>query len=72
MLSAKQLGAEQIILMGRHRVRTELGRQFGASDVVAARGVASEDRAAAVGGKRRDDVAHAGGDPPLDQLLELQ
>lgn len=38
VLSAKRLGAEQIILMGRHQTRTDLGRQFGATDVVAARG----------------------------------
>jgi threonine dehydrogenase-like Zn-dependent dehydrogenase len=38
VLSAKQLGAEQIVLMGRHRVRTALGREFGATDVVAERG----------------------------------
>ncbi|MGH3486865.1 MAG: zinc-binding dehydrogenase [Actinopolymorphaceae bacterium] len=38
VLSARQLGAEQIVLMGRHRVRTDLGREFGATDVVAARG----------------------------------
>ncbi|MGY0496942.1 zinc-binding dehydrogenase [Nocardia sp. FBN12] len=38
VLSARQLGAEQIILMGRHKQRTDLGREFGASEVVAARG----------------------------------
>lgn len=38
VLSAKQLGAEQIILMGRHKSRTDLGREFGATDVVAERG----------------------------------
>jgi threonine dehydrogenase-like Zn-dependent dehydrogenase len=38
VLSAKQLGAERIILMGRHTVRTDLGREFGATDVVAERG----------------------------------
>ncbi|MFE6049319.1 zinc-binding dehydrogenase [Kitasatospora sp. NPDC056446] len=38
VISAKLLGAEQIILMGRHRVRTDLGRAFGATDVVADRG----------------------------------
>ncbi|CCH87422.1 Alcohol dehydrogenase GroES domain protein [Modestobacter italicus] len=37
VLSAKRLGAEQIILMGRHRARTDLGREFGATDVVAER-----------------------------------
>ena len=38
VLSAKQLGAERIILMGRHEARTDLGREFGATDVVSARG----------------------------------
>ena len=38
VLSAKHLGAEQIILMGRHQDRTGLGREFGATHVVAARG----------------------------------
>jgi threonine dehydrogenase-like Zn-dependent dehydrogenase len=38
VLAAKRLGAEQIILMGRHRQRTDLGREFGATDVIAERG----------------------------------
>ncbi|MFG3151487.1 zinc-binding dehydrogenase [Streptomyces sp. NPDC048219] len=38
VLSARLLGAEQIILMGRHQARTDLGREFGATDVVSARG----------------------------------
>jgi len=38
VIAAKQLGAERIILMGRHTVRTDLGRDFGATDVVADRG----------------------------------
>lgn len=38
VLSAKQLGAERIILMGRHTDRTDLGIEFGATDVVAERG----------------------------------
>ena len=38
VLAARRLGAEQIILMGRHKDRTDLGREFGASDVVAERG----------------------------------
>ena len=38
VLSASRLGAERIILMGRHRARTDLGREFGATDVVAERG----------------------------------
>ncbi|OLT52293.1 IMP dehydrogenase [Cellulosimicrobium sp. CUA-896] len=38
VLAAKQLGAERIILMGRHQDRTDLGRTFGATHVVAERG----------------------------------
>ncbi|NKY24964.1 zinc-binding dehydrogenase [Nocardia gamkensis] len=38
VLSARRLGAERIILMGRHKQRTDLGREFGATDVVAERG----------------------------------
>lgn len=38
VLSAKILGASQIILMGRHTARTDLGVEFGATDVVAERG----------------------------------
>ncbi|MER5435454.1 zinc-dependent alcohol dehydrogenase family protein [Streptomyces sp. NPDC002588] len=38
VLAAKRLGAERIILMGRHKDRTDLGRDFGATDIVAERG----------------------------------
>ncbi|MEU6172723.1 alcohol dehydrogenase catalytic domain-containing protein [Streptantibioticus parmotrematis] len=38
VIAAKLLGAERIILMGRHTARTDLGRAFGATDVVATRG----------------------------------
>jgi threonine dehydrogenase-like Zn-dependent dehydrogenase len=38
VLAAKRLGAEQIVLMGRHTDRTDLGREFGATDIVAERG----------------------------------
>ena len=38
VLSARQLGAERIILMGRHTDRTDLGTEFGATDIVAERG----------------------------------
>jgi len=38
VLAAKRLGAERIILMGRHKSRTDLGREFGATDVVPERG----------------------------------
>ena len=38
VLAAKRLGAEQIVLMGRHTDRTDLGREFGANHIVAERG----------------------------------
>jgi threonine dehydrogenase-like Zn-dependent dehydrogenase len=38
VLSASRLGAEQIILMGRHKTRTDLGREFGATNVIHDRG----------------------------------
>jgi len=38
VLASKQLGAERIILMGRHTARTDLGVEFGATDIVAERG----------------------------------
>ena len=44
VLAARRLGAEQIILMGRHTGRTDLGREFGATDVVAERGEEGVER----------------------------
>jgi threonine dehydrogenase-like Zn-dependent dehydrogenase len=38
VIAAKRLGAEQIILLGRHGDRIALARQFGATDVVSERG----------------------------------
>ena len=38
VLASRRLGAERIILMGRHKARTDLGLEFGATDVVAERG----------------------------------
>src|SRR3954469_14248118 len=38
VIAARRLGAEQIILMGRHPDRIALAREFGATDVVSERG----------------------------------
>jgi threonine dehydrogenase-like Zn-dependent dehydrogenase len=38
VIAAKRLGAEQIIIMGRHPDRIALAREFGATDVVSERG----------------------------------
>jgi threonine dehydrogenase-like Zn-dependent dehydrogenase len=44
VMAAKRLGAEQIIIMGRHTDRTDLAREFGATDVVAERGKEGAER----------------------------
>lgn len=44
VIAAKRLGAEQIIIMGRHPDRIELAKQFGATDVVSERGEAAIER----------------------------
>ncbi|MFD4527196.1 zinc-dependent alcohol dehydrogenase family protein [Streptomyces sp. NPDC058470] len=41
VLAAKRLGAERIIALGRHRVRTDIARRFGATDIVTERGDAA-------------------------------
>jgi threonine dehydrogenase-like Zn-dependent dehydrogenase len=38
VIAAKRLGAERIIILGRHRGRIDLARAFGATDVVSERG----------------------------------
>jgi threonine dehydrogenase-like Zn-dependent dehydrogenase len=44
VIAAKRLGAEQIILLGRHPDRIALGRDFGATDIVSERGDAAIER----------------------------
>jgi len=38
VIAARRLGAEQIVILGRHPVRIELAKAFGATDVVSERG----------------------------------
>src|SRR5438874_4126729 len=44
VIAAKRLGAEQIIILGRHADRITLARDFGATDVVSERGDAAVER----------------------------
>src|ERR687889_1430024 len=44
VIAAKRLGAEQIIIMGRHEDRIALARDFGATDVVSERGEEAIER----------------------------
>src|SRR5438128_5859464 len=44
VLAARRLGAERIILLGRHPDRIAIGREFGATDVVGERGDEAVER----------------------------
>jgi hypothetical protein len=44
VIAARRLGAEQIILLGRHPARIALAREFGATDIVSERGEAAVER----------------------------
>jgi threonine dehydrogenase-like Zn-dependent dehydrogenase len=44
VIAAKRLGAERIIILGRHADRIELAREFGATDVVRERGDEAVER----------------------------
>jgi len=44
VIAADLLGAEQIIILGRHQQRTELAKEFGATDVVSERGDEAVER----------------------------
>src|SRR5438128_1496496 len=44
VIAAKRLGAEQIIILGRHTDRIALAREFGATDVVSERGAEAVER----------------------------
>jgi len=44
VIAAKRLGAEQIIVLGRHADRIALAREFGATDVVSERGEEAVER----------------------------
>jgi threonine dehydrogenase-like Zn-dependent dehydrogenase len=44
VIAAKRLGAEQIIIMGRHTDRIAVAREFGATDVVSERGQEAVER----------------------------
>jgi threonine dehydrogenase-like Zn-dependent dehydrogenase len=52
VIAAKRLGAEQIILLGRHPARTMLGQEFGATDIVSERGPEAAERVLALTGGR--------------------
>ncbi|HEY0413180.1 MAG TPA: zinc-dependent alcohol dehydrogenase family protein [Allosphingosinicella sp.] len=50
VIAARRLGAERIVIMGRHPARLDLARQFGATDVVSERGEEAIERVRALTG----------------------
>ncbi|WP_209310593.1 zinc-binding dehydrogenase [Streptomyces spiramenti] len=69
VLSARRMGAERIILMGRHISRTDLGREFGATDVVAERGEEGIERVRELtGGDGTHAVLEAVGHMPAYEM----
>src|SRR2546430_11606727 len=50
VIAAKRLGAEQIIMLGHHRDRIALAKEFGATDVVKERGAEAVERVLAITG----------------------
>jgi len=50
VIAARRLGAERIVLMGRHPDRIALGRELGATDIVSERGEAAIERIMALTG----------------------
>jgi threonine dehydrogenase-like Zn-dependent dehydrogenase len=68
VIAAKRLGAEQIIIMGRHHDRISLAKDFGATDVVSERGEEAVERVRALtGGFGADSVLECVG---LNQSTE--
>jgi threonine dehydrogenase-like Zn-dependent dehydrogenase len=68
VIAAKRLGAEQIVIMGRHADRIALASDFGATDVVSERGPEAVERVKQLsGGFGVDAVLECVG---LDQSME--
>ena len=68
VIAAKRLGAEQIIVLGRHPDRIRLAREFGATDVVSERGAEAAERVKELtGGNGVHSVLECVG---LDQSVE--
>jgi threonine dehydrogenase-like Zn-dependent dehydrogenase len=69
VIAAHRLGAERIVLAGRHSARTDLGREFGATDVVAERGAEGVARIRELTGGVDTAIEAVGTRPALDTAL---
>jgi threonine dehydrogenase-like Zn-dependent dehydrogenase len=59
VMAARRLGAERILILGRHRERTDLAVEFGATDVIDERGTEAAER-----------VRELTGDAGIESVLE--
>jgi len=73
VLAARRLGAEQIVLLGRHPDRIALAREFGATDVVSERGDEAVERVRELtGGHGAHSVLECVGlDQSMDTALRI-
>ncbi len=73
VVAAKRLGAEQIILLGRHPDRIALAQEFGATDIVSERGAEAVERVRELtGGLGADSVLECVGlEPAVVTALEI-
>ena len=73
VIAAKRLGAEQIIILGRHTERTDLAREFGATDVVAQRGEEAIERVKELtaGFGAHSVLECVGADPAVQTAIEV-
>ncbi|WP_208621687.1 alcohol dehydrogenase catalytic domain-containing protein [Streptomyces recifensis] len=69
VIAVRRLGAERIVLAGRHSQRTDLGEQFGATDVVAERGAEGVARIRDLTGKVGKVIEAVGTREALDTAL---
>lgn len=69
VIAARRLGAGRIVLAGRHEARTGLGREFGATDVVAERGEEGIARIRELTGGVDKAIEAVGTRPALDTAL---
>lgn len=73
VIAAKRLGAEQIIILGRHADRTDLARALGATDVVAERGEEAVERVRELtdGFGAHSVLECVGSDQPTETAIEI-
>jgi len=73
VIAAKRLGAEQIVILGRHTERTDLARELGATEVVAERGEEAVERVRELtdGFGAHSVLECVGNDQPTQTAIEI-